>query len=95
VFPPLSISSRILQKPPRHALHQAPQDLAVLHPQNLQPLDLLPQLVKLGGVRLLQLHLHPAPHILYRVEIRGVALADWLVCESDALNYNYAKEGFC
>jgi hypothetical protein len=34
-----------LQKPLRHALHQAPQDLNVLHPQNPQPLDLLSQLV--------------------------------------------------
>ncbi len=43
---------------------------------------LLPQL---GGVGLLQLHLHPPPHILYWVEVRAVALADWLVCESNAL----------
>ncbi len=61
-----------LQKPPRHALHQAPQDLAVLHPQNPQPLD-LSQLVRVDGVGLLQLHLHPPPQILYRVEIRAVA----------------------
>ncbi len=34
-----------LKKPFRHALHQAPQDMAALHPQNPQSLDLLPQLV--------------------------------------------------
>jgi hypothetical protein len=65
-----------LQKPLWHALHQAPQDLAVLHPQNPQPLDLLSQLVKVGGVGLLELHFHPPPHILHWVEIRAVALAD-------------------
>jgi hypothetical protein len=66
-------SLNYLQKPLRHALHQAPEDLAVLHPQNPQPLDLLPQLLQVGGVGLLQLHLHPPPHILHRVEIRAVA----------------------
>jgi hypothetical protein len=61
------------QKPLRHALHQALQDLAVLHPQNPQPLDLLPQLVQVGKLEILQLYLHPPPHILYQVEIRAVA----------------------
>jgi hypothetical protein len=42
-------------------------------------------------VRLLELHLHPLPHILYWVEIRAVALADWLVCESDAFTYSCTK----
>jgi hypothetical protein len=34
---------------------------------------------------------NPPPHILYQVEIRAVALADWLVCESDALTFSCDK----
>jgi hypothetical protein len=42
-------------------------------------------------VGLLELHLHPPPHILYWVEIMAVALADLLVCESNVLTYSCAK----
>jgi hypothetical protein len=58
----------------RHTLHLVAQNLAVGHLEDPQPGDLLLQRLQVGGVGvLLQLHLHPAPHILYGVEIPAVS----------------------
>ena len=69
----ISISFNDFLYPVRHGLHQFFQVWRVVHPEDPQLLDLILQLVQVGGVCLLQLHLHPGPHILNRIEVRAVA----------------------
>jgi hypothetical protein len=55
----ISISSNDLLDPVQHGLHQFLQVLRIVHPENLQLLDLNLQLLQVGKMCLLQLHLHP------------------------------------
>ncbi len=74
VFRSVSTPLDNLLQPVRHTLHHVAQNLAVDHLEDPQPGDLLLQCLQVGGVGvLLPLHLHPAPHIPYGVEIRAVS----------------------
>ena len=62
-----------LLQAPGHGLNQVSEVLGVCHPGNPQLLDLFLQHLNVGTVDFLQLHLHPGPHILYRIQVRAVA----------------------
>ena len=68
----ISISGNDLLEPVRHAVDQILQVLQVVHLEDPQLPDLLLQFLQVGGVGLLQLQLHPRPHIFNGVEIRTV-----------------------
>ena len=62
-----------LLQAPRHGLNQVSEVLGVRHPGNPQLLDLFLQHLNVGTADILQLHLHPGPHILDGIQVRAVA----------------------
>ena len=60
-------------QPPQHGLHQVLQVLAVIHLNALKLGDLPLQILQAGGLGVLQLSLHPCPHIFNGVKIGAVA----------------------
>ena len=58
-----------LLQPPGHAVHDLHQVFVVIHLGDPEPLDCLNPLVNGGAGGALQLQFHPAPHILYGIQV--------------------------
>ena len=68
----ISIPVDHLLEPLGHRLHKLLEVVTVVHPKDPELSDLLLQLLKVGGVDILQLLFHPRPHILNWIKIRAV-----------------------